>query len=187
MQRESKLKKACSPQELADILRALAQSLEHGAVAEGILETTWDRLEKLTLTVRSVGPETMEVKLKVASRSPFAMDPAQIDSDTVRVEEISPRPRGKYDTLKKRMKKTFKNIMYALHDRVWPDIRDVETFVHDSALMIRYPDKGAAFYAEYAQAVADFHAAVSEQNMDAAIEKVHLLNDLKTRCHKLYD
>lgn len=188
MQRESKLKKVCSSQELVDLLRSLADALDRGAVVEGMEETAWIPLDKLHLSVKSVKPEAMEVKLKVVSRgsaadqAPDSIDPAQAEAGTG-----SARPRGRYAALKKRMRKSFKNIIYALHDRVWPDIQDVETFARDSALMVRYPGKGDAFYAEYAQAAADFHAAVTEQNMDAAIEKVHLLNDLKTRCHKLYD
>lgn len=186
MQREDKLDMTCSAEELAKVLRDMAEALERGRFSLEGRDLAWSEVLKISLAIKNRG-EVAEVRMKVASghlrtdSSKAALPDAKTRSTAGR------KPRGGYGALKKRMKKTFKNIVYALHEHTWPDAEDVDAFVRDSGLMVQYPGKGDEFYAAYSEAVAGFAAAVESQDLGAATQKAHLLNDLKTRCHKLYD
>lgn len=187
MQRNDKLKMACTREELAEILRSLADSLEKSRISLNAVDLPWSDVQKVTLNIKQTA-DAAEVKLKIVS------DSADNATEAVPLRERPAAPgrsatklHGGYGSLKKRMKKSFKNIMYALHDQAWPDAQDIESFVLDSRAMVQYPGKGDEFYQEYSAAVAAFQASVAARDMDGATHQAHLLNDLKTRCHKLYD
>jgi len=186
LQREDKLDMICSAKELAEVLRDMAEALEHGRISLEGIDLSWSEVLKISLSIKNRG-EAAEVRMKVAS------GPLQTASSKAALPDAKTRPtagrkpHGGYGALKKRMKKTFKNIMSALHEHAWPDAGDVDVFVRDSGLMVQYPGQGDEFYAAYNEAVAGFAAAVEAQDLEAATQKAHLLNDLKTRCHKLYD
>lgn len=186
MQREDKLDMTCSTGELIEVLRDMADALERGRISLEGLDLPWGEVLKISLAVKNRGG-TAEVKMKVASGPSPSAPPKTAGPGAKPRTTDAAKPRGGYGALKKRMKKTFKNIMYALHEHAWPDAGDVDAFVRDSGLMVRYPGKGDEFYAAYSEAVAGFAAAVEAKDLEAATQKAHLLNDLKTRCHKLYD
>lgn len=212
MEREDKVKMTSTPGELADVLRQLADALDQDRVRLRDVNVDWPSLQKLTVVVRNAAGMA-DVKIKLASALPrqSATGPlpdspkagtksaveAAVEADGEADAEASAqaqtppgpklKPRGGYGALKKRMKKSFKNIMYALHENSWPDQPDIDAFVHDSGQMVLYPDKGDEFYPAYSEAVAVFVKAVQARDMEAAYQAAHQLNMLKTQCHKKYD
>jgi XXXCH domain-containing protein len=179
MEREDKVKMTSTPGELADMFRDLADALDQGGVRLRDVHVDWPALQKMTLIVRNAAGMA-EVKIKLGSALPrqdvagattsgpkAGAGPkaeAAVEADASAHAQTRPgpklKPRGGYGALKKRMKKSFKNIMYALHENSWPDQPDIDAFVHDSAQMVLYPDKGDEFYPAYSEAVADFVNAV---------------------------
>ncbi len=188
MEREDKLKLTCSHEQLAQVLRSMADAVEHGRLRLENVEFDWNEVQKVNLAIRNAAGMA-EVKLKIASGARSMVVPVEEDEGTDAIETELPdvKPKGSYGSLKKRMKKTFKNIMYALHENTWPAQPDIDDFIRDSAWMVRYPGKGDEFYPAYSEAVAVFQEAVRARDMDAAYQAAHALNALKTQCHKKYD
>lgn len=201
MEREDKLKMTCSPEQLAEILRSMADAMEQGRLSLENVDVEWNEVEKIALSVRNAAGMA-DVKIRISSSHGAVELPEDVDEDLVEDElgqdqvgelvEAQPRskrgkPRGGYGSLKKRMKQSFKTIIYALHEQTWPPMAVIDEFLRDSADMVLYPGKGDEFYPAYSEAVADFAQAVQKQDLEAAFEAAHLLNTLKTRCHKKYD
>lgn len=185
MPRQNKIARTCSAAELPGLLRAVADSLDHGRISLEGLDAHWDGMQKLSLAIRNKDGMA-ELKIKVARGDSDAASPAADKREKARPALENRGSQPGYSALKKRMKKTFKNIMYALHENIWLEARDVDSFARDSARMVGHQGKGDEFYAEYT-AAADFEAAVRSGNHALATEKAHLINDLKTMCHKHYD
>ncbi len=216
MEREDKMKMTCTPKQLAEILRSMADAMEQGRLSLDTLELAWNAVEKLSLTIRNAAG-LADVKIRITSGDrtvDLLEDPEDREDpeDTEGVDDdLDSRPRwqdqardtsdaqvpgmpkkpgkpgGSYGSLKKRMKKSFKNIMYALHENTWPSQIDIDEFLRDSAEMVRYPGKGDEFYPAYTEAVATFAEAVQRMDLEAAYQAAHGLNTLKTQCHKKYD
>ncbi|GAB6058933.1 GAK system XXXCH domain-containing protein [Desulfonatronum parangueonense] len=189
MEREDKLKLTYSQEQLAEMLRSMADAMEHGRLRLENVEFDWNDVQKINLAIRN-SAGMAEVKLKIASGARSMVVPEEEDEDPTAIEtEIpgAPVPGGSYGSLKKRMKKSFKNIMYALHENTWPSQPDIDDFIQDSGRMIRYPGKGDEFYPAYSEAVSVFQEAVRARDLDAAYQAAHALNSLKTQCHKKYD
>ncbi|WP_052812942.1 GAK system XXXCH domain-containing protein [Desulfonatronum thioautotrophicum] len=212
MEREDKMKMTCSQEQLAEILRSMADAMDQGSLSLNDVELPWNEVEKIALTIRNAAGMA-DVKIKISSGG--EIDPAEDaedgdDAEESRADELGGyevgqdpalakdaqgahvpgkpgKPRGSYGSLKKRMKKSFKNIMYALHENTWPSMVDIDEFVRDSADMVRYPGKGDEFYPAYSEAVTVFVDAVQQKNLEAAYQAAHTLNTLKTQCHKKYD
>ncbi len=205
MEREDKMKMTCSPEQLAEILRSMADAMERGRLSLDNVEVGWNEVEKISLTIRNaVG--MADVKIRISSSDRVMELPEDMeDEEDVGLEiqgqdrkmarDIAPerarvgfaKPRGSYGSLKKRMKKSFKSIMYALHESTWPSMVDIDDFLRDSEEMVRYPGKGDEFYPAYSEALTAFADAVRRQDLEAAFQGAHLLNTLKTQCHKKYD
>jgi XXXCH domain-containing protein len=194
MEREDKLKMTCTPEELSEILRSMADAMEQQRLSLDTLELGWNEVERISLTVSNAAGMA-EVKLKVSSgaRSVVVPDTPEDHPEETPAPfheqdpEQAGKPREGYGSLKKRMKKSFKNIMYALHENTWPAMIDIDDFIKDSEQMVLYPGKGDEFYSAYAEAVTGFRVAVQAQDMEAAFQAAHLLNTIKTQCHKKYD
>jgi XXXCH domain-containing protein len=184
MERKDKLNMAYSAEDLTKMLRDMAESLERGRLNLGGLDLFWGDVLKISLSIKNMG-KIAQVKMKVDSDPKTAPAKAASPEAESRAGTVD-KPRG-YGALKKRMKKSFKNIVSKLHKHAWPEAQDVDDFIRDSALMVQYPGKGDEFYAAYSEAVAGFAAAIEAQDLKTATQKARLLNDLKTRCHKLYD
>ena len=194
MEREDKLKMTCTPEELAEVLRSMADAMEQKRLSLDTLELNWNDVEKIALAVSNAAGMA-EVKLKVFSgaRSMVVSDLPEDHSgeSPASLHEQEPhqadKPLEGYGSLKKRMKKSFKNIMYALHENTWPAMVDIDDFIQDSERLVLYPGKGDEFYSTYAEAVNGFREAVQAQDLEAAFQAAHLLNTIKTQCHKKYD
>lgn len=211
MEREDKMKMTCSPEQLAEILRSMADAMEQGRLSLDTVELAWNSVEKLSLTIRNAaGMADVKIRISSGDRTidlpedpEVAGDVDDDDLDGQPRDQDQPRessgaqasgmpqklgkPRGSYGSLKKRMKKSFKNIMYALHENIWPSQVDIDEFLRDSADMVRYPGKGDEFYPAYTEAVGAFADAVQRKDLEAAYQAAHVLNTLKTQCHKKYD
>ncbi|WP_051822157.1 GAK system XXXCH domain-containing protein [Desulfonatronum thiodismutans] len=215
MEREDKMKMTCSPEQLAEILRSMADAMERERLSLDTVELAWNSVEKISLTIRNAAGMA-DVKVRITSGERTFDLPEDLEDDEGVGDDVlvdQPRdwerdqdqigealeaqvsdmpqkpgkPRGSYGSLKKRMKKSFKNIMYSLHENIWPSQVDIDEFLRDSADMVRYPGKGDEFYPAYTEAVAAFADAVQRKDLEAAYQATHVLNTLKTQCHKKYD
>lgn len=202
MEREDKMKMTCTPEQLAEMLRSMADDLDRGRLNLHTVEIGWNEVKKIGLTVRNAaGMADVKIRFSTSGR---VVDRSG-DVEGVREPDLglgpqepspvreagspdkSAKPLGSYGSLKKRMKKSFKNIIYALHENSWPLQVDIFEFLRDSAEMVRYPGKGDEFYPAYTKAVALFAEAVQRRDLEAAYQAAHELNTLKTQCHKKYD
>ncbi len=219
MEREDKMKMTCSPEQLAEILRSMAEAMERGRLSLDTVELDWNSVEKISLTIRNAaGMADVKVRITSCVRT-FGLPEDMEDAEGVGDGALDGQPRdwdqdqgqdqdqvgegfekqasdmpqmlgkthGSYGSLKKRMKKSFKNIIYSLHENIWPSQGDIDEFLRDSAEMVRYPGKGDEFYPAYTDAVAAFADAVQRKDLEAAYQTAHVLNTLKTQCHKKYD
>lgn len=185
MARQESLKKNYTPKQLGDLLRAMADGLDHGGLYFDGVEASWNDVEKIRITISNEGG-TAGVKVKARMASGTLPSVSQEGGGSEREGKPGPfsEPRKSYGSLKKSMSKTFKNILYALHEQQWPSEPDVNAFVMDSAQMVRHPGKGDEFYPAYTEAVRGFARAVENRDMEAALHAVHLLSKFKTQCHK---
>jgi len=53
MEREDKMKMTCSPEQLAEILRSMADAMERGRLSLDTVELDWNSVEKISLTIRN--------------------------------------------------------------------------------------------------------------------------------------
>ena len=216
MEREDKMKMTCTPEQLAEILRSMADAMEQGRLSLDTVELAWNSVEKLSLTIRNAaGMADVKIRISSGDRTVDLPEDPEDREDPEDAEGVDDdldgqswgqdqagessdaqasgmsrkpgKPGGSYGSLKKRMKKSFKNIMYALHENTWPSQVDINEFLRDSADMVRYPGKGDEFYPAYTKAVAVFAEAVQRMDLEAAYQAAHGLNTLKTQCHKKYD
>ncbi|SMP49983.1 XXXCH domain-containing protein [Desulfonatronum zhilinae] len=221
MEREDKMKMTCSPEQLAEILRSMADAMERGRLSLDTMELAWNSVEKISLTIRNAaGMADVKIRISSGDRTFDLPDdleevesvagdgldaqPRDLEQDQGQTQDQDRtgeafevqvsgmpqklgKPGGSYGSLKKRMKKSFKNIMYSLHENSWPSQMDIDEFLRDSADMVRYPGKGDEFYSAYTEAVAAFADAVQRKDLEAAYQATHVLNTLKTQCHKKYD
>lgn len=214
MEREDKMKMTCTPEQLAEILRSMAEAMEMGRLSLDTVELAWNSVEKLSLTIRNAAGMA-DVKIRISSGD-RTVDLPEGPEGTGGIDYLEGHPRGRdragnaltidaqascvpqkpgkpampsgsYGSLKRRMKKSFKNIMYALHENTWPAQVDIDEFLRDSADMVRYPGKGDEFYPAYTKAVALFAEAVQRRDLEASYQAAHEMNTLKTQCHKKYD
>ncbi len=185
MARQESLKRNCTPKELGDLLRAMADGFDRGGLYLDGMETSWNDVEKIRISISNEGG-TAGVKVKAKTASGALPSGSQEERGGERKGKGGPvsEPRKSYGSLKKSMNKTFKNILYALHEQQWPSEPDVNAFILDSAQMVRHPGKGDEFYPAYTEAVREFARAVENRDMEAALLAVHHLSTLKTQCHK---
>jgi XXXCH domain-containing protein len=197
---EKKFKRQMDRRQLAALLRQVADALE-GRDATDLkpLDGAFKEFSKASLKIKQKA-DRLAVKIKVespalkppaaASASP-ASDKAPADpfpllrmADSAGLSKEKAKP--KYKDLKKQMKSSFKHIRESLAASQVPAPEIVESFLHDSKLMIGYPGYGDEHYQAYFEACSRFSAAYVTGDLAALKEHTEVLNQIKSDCHKQY-
>ena len=197
---EKKFKSQMDRPQLAALLRQVADALEgRDAIDLKPLDGAFKEFSKASLKIKQKA-DRLAVKIKVESPSmiPPASASAYPESDKApanpaphhRVADSAgltkEKAKPKYKDLKKSMKSSFKHIRESLAANQVPAPEIVESFLHDSKLMISYPGNGDEHYQAYFEACSRFSAAYVTGDLAALKEHTEVLNQIKSDCHKRY-
>jgi XXXCH domain-containing protein len=163
----------------AELLRALADSLEKGEQFVEGYDIDLSSYEKIKVSLRSF-QDSMFVKVKV--KKPEA-------SEELEEEEMeAARNKEDYKKLKKRMKTYFKELQDSLDKGQFPSREIVSVFLRDSETMLTFTGKGRGeeHYEEYRAACRDFQQAFESEDMGAIRNSFRQLDELQERCHSKY-
>lgn len=178
--KEMKFEKVMSSKNAADFLRALAQEIEHGNMAElKEFDLAFDDFKKMKLELKREGDQLhMKAKVKI-------VDPGTVcDETTCKETEADGKP--KYKTLKKRLDKSFKPMGEALKKGLMPEKAALDSFIADSELMVAYPGHGDEHYDQYAKLCVQLNVACENADLVAMQEKYAEIKAMKKLCHDQY-
>lgn len=176
---KAKLEKDLNRDELAAFLRQLADEAQKGALSFPGGSVGLSGMKALKITIKDAGPG---LKAKVRIRFPKPETPDAPREGRAPALQASPgRPR--YKSLKKRMKRDFKDIGAALAAGFAPKPELVAAFAADSRLMTTYKGKGDEAYPAYLEAVSAFAAAAAAGDVEAMVPAYRELAAGKKRCH----
>lgn len=179
---KAKLEKNLDRDELAAFLRQLAEEAQQGSLSFPGGPVGLSGMKALKITIKDAGPG---LKAKVRIKFPKPETPDAPREDRAPALQASPgRPR--YKSLKKRMKRDFKDIGAALAAGSAPKPETVAAFVADSRLMTTYRGKGDEAYPAYLEAVSAFAAAAAAGDVEAMAPAYRELAAEKKRCHARY-
>ncbi len=180
-EKETKIERVIKIEELPQAIRELADKLEGiGSQDNGIFPENITSFKKLKLSIKR-GLQSAELEIKIKNGRP-----ASVKAHTEKREISENGGKPSYKALKKKMKADFKIICRCIENNQFPPEVVVESFLHDSSLMITYPDKGKEYYKEYLNACREFIEAYKHENIELLREKCSKLSHLKERCHAIY-
>ncbi len=174
-----------SDQQTADFLRQLASGIEKGSLDFNETRVLWDEVNKIKITFKNQGNQVV-VKTKLKSDPPANTEIDLEYSPEPDKTEPGKTPSGSYKSLKKRMKKTFKNILAYLHKDVMPDSEIFESFVLDCRAMTGYSGYGDEYYADFLKEIQSMEQAFSKQDMPLTKESAARINHFMKDCHDRY-
>ncbi|NMC49263.1 MAG: GAK system XXXCH domain-containing protein [Desulfovibrio sp.] len=179
---KAKLGKDLGRNELAAFLRQLADEAQQGALSFPGGPVGLSGMKALKITIKDAGPG-LRAKVRIKFPKPDTPD-ASRGGRRPALQASPVRPR--YNSLKKRMKRNFKDIGAALAAGFAPKSELVATFVADSRLMTTYRGKGDEAYPAYLEAVSAFAAAAAAGDVEAMVPAYRELAAGKKRCHARY-
>lgn len=198
MNPENKLEKAMSPQEAAEFLRGLADSLESGHLDMGELELELDQSIKVKQSVKNKGGKvSFKLKLKYekltaplaagADQAPASLFSSQaLEGAPAALEGEQVRERPSYKQLKKEMGKVFKLITKPLAEGALPGADTVAGFLAQCQLMTSYPGRGDEHYADFLAQAEALSVAVAAGQLEEARQAAAGLEAAKKSCHAQY-
>lgn len=179
---EKRFKKNYSSTQLAKFLKQLAAQI-NGIAEENVDEfgCRIDNFMSFTLKVKRhrAGYST---KLKVKSKRSEVADSGKMVSAIDKLGE--PEDEVSFKRLKKRMKSSFKSINKDLMAGTPPNRDVVESFLKDTDLMARFPDKCGDPYLEFKNACDGLLDAVENADFDAMRDRYAKLKRLRNECHR---
>jgi XXXCH domain-containing protein len=188
------------PEALPGFLRELAAAFEtevnrNAVSTDSELQNQVQGYRKLRLSLKRKA-SLVSVKLKVKKQDRPAelavtTETGEIDAAAAEIAAAEAAvakalndEKPKYKTLKKRMKKNFKEIRARLEELRLPEEAVVHQFCDDSALMVTYPGKGDPHYPRYTKAVSELKTAYERKDFAVFNALVSTLDGLKDDCHK---
>ncbi|QLA17667.1 GAK system XXXCH domain-containing protein [Desulfolutivibrio sulfoxidireducens] len=195
-----KLEKTLDRGDLASFLRHLADEAQSGALSFPQGPVPLQGMKALKITVKDTG-RALRAKVRIKFPKPGEPDarpdgpdgpggpggpqgptaPDTADAGTAGGETAPARPR--YTSLKKRMKRDFKDIGASLAAGFDPKPAVVASFLADSRLMTTYRGKGDASYPDYLAALAAFETAAASGEPEAMVQAYRELAARKKQCH----
>ncbi len=189
-----KLEKTLDRGDLASFLRHLADEAQSGALSFPQGQVPLAGMKALKITVKDTG-RALRAKVRIKFPKPGEPDarpgspagppgptaPDTADAGTAGGETAPARPR--YASLKKRMKRDFKDIGASLAAGFDPKPAVVASFLADSRLMTTYRGKGDASYPDYLAALAAFETAAASGEPEAMVQAYRELAARKKQCH----
>lgn len=175
--RDRKAEMNLDTRQAADLLRALADSLEKGERSVAGHDLDLSNFEKIKVSLRSF-QDSMFVKVKVKKPE----GPEELEEE----EMEAARKKEDYKKIKKRMKTYFKELQENMDKGYFPSREIVSVFLRDSETMLTFTGKGEEHYEEYRAACRDFQQAFESEDTYAIRQSFKRLNDLQERCHSRY-
>lgn len=188
-----KLEKTLPRDDLADFLRQMAAQAQSGALDFPGGSVPLAGMKTLKISVKDAGEAlTVKVRLKFPKPEPVHAPAHASDGTPLTGPQSGPdrdrmpgRPalRPRYKSLKKRMKRDFKDIGAALAAGFPPHPATAAAFAADSRLMTTYRGKGDEHYPAYLEAVDAFEAAQASGDLEAMSRSYRDLALCKKKCH----
>ncbi|MBD3234743.1 MAG: GAK system XXXCH domain-containing protein [candidate division Zixibacteria bacterium] len=180
-EKETKIERLIKFEELPQAIRELADKLEGiNNRNDGVFPENVASFKKMKLSIKR-RLQSVELEVKIKNGLPPSV---KASAEKGEISQKSGKPG--YKSLKKKMKADFKIICRCIENNQLPPEVVVESFLHDSSLMITYPDKGKEYYKEYLNACREFIEAYKQEDIELLREKCSKLAHLKERCHAVY-
>lgn len=187
---ERKIKQSLPPEKVPAYLRHLADAMENRTSnLPSELSDLPEPIAKLEMKVKARdGRWNLTIKVKAAP--PAAVEkPISPAGKAMEAFVCSAgKPEDDYNTLKKRMKASFKTIGGSLAAQKLPEPEVLRAFLADSEQMMTFPGGkyGEQHYPVYRKACRQLVEACESRNRPAVAEAYSALEQVKKTCHKLY-
>jgi XXXCH domain-containing protein len=180
MPKSTKIRQVMDTKEALDYLHLMIDKLApHDAAAGESLASPAEHIRKLKISLkRDRESNQVSLKLKINYYKDLVEQPAET------IQEKAPRAeKPSYVSLKKSMKRSFKEIMQSLTKGSLPSGEAVASFTRDAGLMIAFPGRGEEHYNEFSQRCKRLKEAFEEKNLAECRALASELNRMKTECH----
>jgi XXXCH domain-containing protein len=148
--------------------------------------------QKATLEIKvELEPEpegqTNRSALQRVEKKPAPGNPQKEVPPEPKADQAGPNIRKpKYKNLKKRMKKSFKDITQSISDSRLPARSDLDSFLYDSELMVSYPGHGDEYYTDYQKACQSLKNAYERLDFAGFKHEHGEIKKLMRDCHDRY-
>ena len=167
----------------ADFLRSLASGIESGKLELEEETYDWAEIEKIKISFKNQESQLLvKTKLKGETSMDLEMDFEEEDTDPGSADDIPPD----YKKLKKRMKRSFKDIHYSMVNDQFPDEHVMNVFAGDCALMTGFKGYGDENYSGFLENVREMTSAYNQKDMLQLRHAVSRLTRLMKDCHHLH-
>jgi XXXCH domain-containing protein len=168
--------------EVGDALARLTAEASQGRLTLGEHSIPFDDWSSLKISCKAVGPSCL-VKVRLRAAAAGDLLPA---GEAVQTSSPHPGGGGRYKSLKKRMKETFKILTTALTAGQRPDPAIVAAFIADSRSMTTFSGKGDEYYPAYDTEVGRLEEAAAAGDVAAMSRCAAELARMKKECHRRY-
>ncbi len=167
----------------ADFLRSLASGIESGKLELEEETYDWAEIEKIKISFKNQESQLLvKTKLKGETSMDLEMDFEEEDIDPGSADDIPPD----YKKLKKRMKRSFRDIHYSMVNDQFPDEQVMNIFAGDCALMTGFKGYGDEKYPGFLENVREMTSAYNQKDMLQLRHAVSRLTRLMKDCHHLH-
>ncbi len=178
--REIEIQIKMTAQQTSDFFREIADCIEGKEFQNKVLpKDDISGLKKIKIEAKKEEKDIFSLKMKIKCKDKSE----KIGKIFVTDGNIKKKPSCK--DVKKRMKKSFKEISHSLTKDSFPSEEIMKSFLYDSELMITYPKDGED-YADYERACNELKEAFEKRDLDSCKAKCYELNQIKTVCHNKY-
>lgn len=171
--KKTKIEFAAGPTEMRDILARLGKALETGVLDFTDTPVDVSDFSTVKLTIKR-DEDGCRVAVRIKHDSPA-------ESGT---DDSSGLP--KYKSLKKSMKKPWKDLLEVAAAGQLPDSALLREFLDDCELMMSFPDEGEEYYAAFKATMQDVQAAAASGDAEAFSQALGRMDVVKKQCHDEY-
>jgi len=180
---KKKFIEAMAIQETADFLRSLASGIEGGSIELGGESFDWKEIKKIKISFKNQESQLMvKTKIKGETSVDLEIDFEEEDIDPAPSYDVPPD----YKKLKKRMKRSFKDIYYNIINDQLPTETDMNLFSQDCSIMTGFTGHGDEGYPGFLEKVQEMITAYNQKDMEKLRETFSMLTRLMKDCHKRY-
>jgi len=179
--REIAIQIKMTAKQTSDFFREMADCIEGKEFQNKVLpKDDISGFKKIKIEAKKEEKDIFSLKMKIKCKDKSE----KIGKIFVTDSNIKKRP--SYKDVKKRMKKSFKEISHSLTKDSFPSEEIIKLFLSDSELMISYPKDGDEYYADYERACNELKESFEKRDLDSCKTKCYELNQIKTVCHNKY-
>lgn len=182
-EKETKLEVKIEDQEMPTFLRELADFLEGKNISSFFFPENLTSIEKLKIKIERNKTGSFSAKWKTN-----APKTTKEDGIFLPLTEEDDSSQLSYKQLKKRMKKTYKEIKNQIETDVVPSSVIVAQFIEDSETMMTFDDDeyGPKFYDAYRDGMTLFNKAFDQKSLPQMRTAIDDLDNIVSACHDKY-